>query len=74
MTVIDKCKFCFKFFFLVARSGQNGASPNYYVFVQELAVDPSFEFEKRRNVPVKYDRELWTQTIAAMQVSGYDFH
>jgi len=27
-----------------------------------LAVDPSFEFEKRRNVPVKYDRELWTTT------------
>ena len=29
---------------------------------KELAVDPSFEFEKRRNVPVKYNRELWTQT------------
>lgn len=34
---------------------------------KELAVDPSFEFEKRRNIPVKYDRELWTQTISAMQ-------
>jgi len=34
---------------------------------KELAVDPSFEFEKRRNVPVKYDRELWTQSISAMQ-------
>jgi len=34
---------------------------------KELAVDPSFEFEKRRNIPVKYDRELWTNTIAAMQ-------
>eukprot|EP00088_Acartia_fossae_P068948 TRINITY_DN8862_c0_g1_i1.p1 TRINITY_DN8862_c0_g1~~TRINITY_DN8862_c0_g1_i1.p1 ORF type:complete len:190 (-),score=47.11 TRINITY_DN8862_c0_g1_i1:311-880(-) len=34
---------------------------------KELAVDPSFEFEKRRNVPVKYDRELWTQTVEAMQ-------
>jgi len=34
---------------------------------KELAVDPSFEFEKRRNVPVKYDRELWSQTITAMQ-------
>jgi hypothetical protein len=26
---------------------------------KELTVDPSFEFEKRRNVPVKYDRQLW---------------
>merc|ERR1712226_59238 len=31
------------------------------------AVDPSFEFEKRRNVPVKYDRELWANTVTAMQ-------
>ena len=29
---------------------------------KELAVDPSFEFEKRRNAPVKYNRELWQQT------------
>ena len=36
---------------------------------KELAVDPSFEFEKRRNVPVKYDRELWANTITVMQVS-----
>merc|ERR1711981_1260429 len=28
---------------------------------------PSFEFEKRRNVPVKYDRELWANTATAMQ-------
>ena len=34
---------------------------------KELAVDPSFEFEKRRNVPVKYDRELWSQTVTAIQ-------
>ncbi|XP_033108840.1 probable ribosome biogenesis protein RLP24 [Anneissia japonica] len=33
---------------------------------KELAVDNSFEFEKRRNVPVKYDRELWKKTIKAM--------
>ena len=36
---------------------------------KELAVDPTFEFEKRRNVPVKYDRELWQKTVGAMQVS-----
>merc|ERR1711971_1530524 len=29
--------------------------------------DPSFEFEKRRNIPVKYDRELWANTVTAMQ-------
>ena len=29
---------------------------------KELAVDPSFEFEKRRNVPVKYDREFWQKS------------
>ncbi|KAL4227809.1 hypothetical protein ACF0H5_013246 [Mactra antiquata] len=34
---------------------------------KDLAVDPSFEFEKRRNVPVKYDRELWSNTVKAMQ-------
>lgn len=34
---------------------------------KELAVDPSFEFEKRRNVPVKYNRELWGKTVEAMK-------
>lgn len=34
---------------------------------KELTIDPSFEFEKRRNVPVKYDRELWTKTVAAIK-------
>ena len=29
---------------------------------KDLAVDPSFEFEKKRNVPVKYNRDLWTNT------------
>ncbi|XP_786936.1 probable ribosome biogenesis protein RLP24 [Strongylocentrotus purpuratus] len=33
---------------------------------KELAVDNSFEFEKRRNIPVKYERELWQKTITAM--------
>jgi large subunit ribosomal protein L24e len=32
-----------------------------------LTVDPCFEFEKRRNVPVKYDREMWTKTIDAIK-------
>lgn len=34
---------------------------------KELAIDPSYEFEKRRNIPVKYDRELWQKTITAMK-------
>lgn len=34
---------------------------------KELTVDPSFEFEKRRNIPVKYNRELWQNTVKAMQ-------
>lgn len=34
---------------------------------KELTVDPSFEFEKRRNVPVKYSREIWTKTVAAIE-------
>jgi len=33
---------------------------------KDLAVDPSLEFEKRRNVPVKYNRELWQKTVKAM--------
>ena len=34
---------------------------------KELANDPSFEFEKRRDVPIKYNRELWQKTIEAMK-------
>ncbi|XP_064221769.1 probable ribosome biogenesis protein RLP24 isoform X2 [Aotus nancymaae] len=34
---------------------------------KELTVDNSFEFEKRRNEPIKYQRELWNKTIDAMK-------
>jgi large subunit ribosomal protein L24e len=34
---------------------------------KEMAVDATFEFEKRRNRPVKYDRELMGQTLQAME-------
>lgn len=34
---------------------------------KELTVDPSFEFEKRRHVPVKYNREFWVKSIEAMK-------
>jgi len=34
---------------------------------KELTMDTTFEFEKKRNVPVKYDRELVTTTVKAMK-------
>jgi large subunit ribosomal protein L24e len=34
---------------------------------KELVVDSTFDFEKRRNRPVKYDRELVQTTVAAMK-------
>lgn len=30
-------------------------------------MDPSFEFEKRRNILVKYNRELWSKSVEAMK-------
>ncbi|XP_016104341.1 probable ribosome biogenesis protein RLP24 [Sinocyclocheilus grahami] len=29
---------------------------------KELTLDNALEFEKRRNIPVKYNRELWSKT------------
>lgn len=29
---------------------------------KDLTVDPALEFEKRRHIPVKYDRSMWTKT------------
>jgi large subunit ribosomal protein L24e len=34
---------------------------------KELKVDPSLEFEKRRNEPVKYNSQLWQTTMKAMK-------
>ena len=34
---------------------------------KELTLDSVFEFEKRRNVPVRYSRELWLQTLSSMK-------
>ncbi|CAG7854256.1 SubName: Full=Related to RLP24-Ribosomal Like Protein 24, part of a pre-60S complex {ECO:0000313/EMBL:CCA67501.1} [Serendipita indica DSM 11827] len=34
---------------------------------KEMTVDSTIEFEKRRNVPVRYDRELVQTTIKAMK-------
>ncbi|EDQ91220.1 uncharacterized protein MONBRDRAFT_19954 [Monosiga brevicollis MX1] len=37
---------------------------------KELTLDSVYEFEKKRNVPVKYDRELWQNTVKAMKRIG----
>ncbi len=37
---------------------------------KEMKVDSTFEFEKRRNVPVKYDRDLVGATLQAMSRVG----
>lgn len=34
---------------------------------KELTVDPSFEFEKKRHIPVKYDRDFWIKSLEAMR-------
>lgn len=34
---------------------------------KELAEDATFEMERRRNIPTKYDRELVTKTVKAMK-------
>ncbi|KAG5188383.1 RL30, ribosomal protein 30 60S large ribosomal subunit [Tribonema minus] len=34
---------------------------------KEMTVDTTFDFEKRRNRPVKYDRELMGKTLLAMK-------
>jgi large subunit ribosomal protein L24e len=34
---------------------------------KEMTVDSTFEFEKRRNVPVRYDRELVATTVKAIK-------
>lgn len=35
---------------------------------KELVDDPVFAFEKRRNRPVKYDRDLYIKTVQAMTI------
>jgi large subunit ribosomal protein L24e len=34
---------------------------------KEMAVDSTFDFEKRRNRPIKYDRDLVVKTVRAMK-------
>mgnify|MGYP001170045282 CR=1 FL=1 len=34
---------------------------------KEMAIDTTYEFEKRRNVPVRYDRNLVATTLLAMK-------
>ncbi|KAI7903875.1 ribosomal protein L24e-domain-containing protein [Cokeromyces recurvatus] len=34
---------------------------------KEMVIDSTFEFEKRRNVPVRYDRNMMATTLKAMK-------
>ena len=34
---------------------------------KELTLDPTFEFEKKRDAPPKYSRDLWQKTTEAMK-------
>ena len=34
---------------------------------KELTFDPAFEFEKKRDAPPKYSRDLWSKTMEAMK-------
>jgi len=34
---------------------------------KEMTIDATFEFEKRRNVPVRYDRDMMATTVKAMK-------
>jgi len=34
---------------------------------KEMVLDKTFDFEKRRNRPVRYDRELYVRTVQAMR-------
>jgi len=37
---------------------------------KEMTIDSTIDFEKRRNVPVRYDRELISTTLKAMKRVG----
>jgi len=37
---------------------------------KEMTIDSTIDFEKRRNVPIRYDRELVTTTLKAMKRVG----
>lgn len=45
----------------------NACLPPFLSTLCSVLQDNSFEFEKRRNEPVKYQRELWNKTIDAMK-------
>ena len=36
--------------------------PFLFIYLFVNLQDSAFEFEKKRNVPVKYNRELWSNT------------
>ena len=34
---------------------------------KDMIIDSTLEFEKKRNIPVRYDRDLMTSTLKAMK-------
>ena len=38
--------------------------------LKEMVVDKTFDFEKKRNIPERYDRELYTKAVQAMVVTS----
>jgi large subunit ribosomal protein L24e len=34
---------------------------------KEMTLDPTFKFEMKRNIPTRYDRNLWIQTVQAIK-------
>lgn len=34
---------------------------------KEMKIDATFEFEKKRNIPIKYDRNVYEKTVESMK-------
>merc|ERR1712118_388934 len=34
---------------------------------KEMEIDSTFDLEKKRNTPIKYDRNVWVKTVQAMK-------
>lgn len=37
---------------------------------KEMIIDKTFEFEKKRNIPIRYDRELYVKAVQAMMITS----
>lgn len=48
-------------------AGSDLTLPSSSLWLKCPSQDSVFEFEKKRNVPIKYDRDLWQNTVKAMK-------